>query len=100
MERECSLGQCPVCQAALPAPTSTYGRSHCPRCNVQLWHLALVSGPTFFVRRAGESIHGLMVDLADSRHGFTAEGLEAFLRDADSLDMVEFLTTFEVERRR
>jgi len=41
-----------------------------------------------------------MVDLADSRHGFTAEGLEAFLRDADSLDMVEFLTTFEVERRR
>jgi len=99
MKCEVSLEHCPVCRTALPVPTSTYGGTHCPRCNGQLWHLALASSPTFFVRRSGESIYDLMASLVDSHQGITAEGLEAFLRDADSLDAVEFLTTFEVELR-
>src|SRR5439155_24946167 len=95
MKRNGSRGHCPFCRTALPAPTSAYGGTHCPRCNGQLWNLALASGPAFFLRRAGESIYDLMADLADSRHGFAAECLESCLRDADALDVVEFLVTFE-----
>jgi len=95
MKRDASLERCPVCRAMLPVPTSTYGETHCPRCSGQLWHLALASGQTFFVRRPGESIYELMTDLAESRPGFTAEHLEAILRDADPLEVVELLTELE-----
>ncbi len=73
----------------------TCGEAQCPQCDGQLWHLALGSGPAFFVRRDGESIYDLMADLAAPRHGFSAEELEAILRDADALDMAEFLATLE-----
>ena len=99
MKRDGSLGHCPVCRTTLPGSTSPYGETHCPRCDGQLWHLALTSGPTFFVRRADESIYDLMAGLADSGHGFTAEHLEAILRDADALDVVELLTHLETAWR-
>ena len=95
MKREGSLEHCSVCRAALSAPIAAYGHTHCPRCNGQLWHLALPSGTTFFARHAGESIYDLMASLSDSRHGFTAADLEATLRNADSVDVVEFLAQLE-----
>src|SRR5947208_10291664 len=95
MKRDGSINHCPVCRATLPAPPSNYGETHCPRCDSQLWHLGLPSGPAFFVRRAGERIYDLMASLADSRDGFTAEHLEAILSDADPLDVVELLTELE-----
>ena len=95
MNREGSLGHCPFCRTALPEPTTLYGESECLQCNAQLWHLGFASGPTFFVRRAGESICELMVSLADPRYGFTAEDLEGILKDADSLDVVELLAELE-----
>jgi len=57
--------------------------------------LTFRSGPTFFVRRAGESIYDLMAGLAGSRDGNTVQDLEASLRDADSLDIAEFLAEIE-----
>ncbi len=95
MKREGLLEHCPVCRTTLAMPTGTYGETHCPRCSGQLWHLALTSGQTFFVRRSGESIYELMAGLADSRHGLTAKHLEAILRDADPLEVVELLTELE-----
>jgi hypothetical protein len=95
MKQHCSIGQCPVCRTSLPAPTSSYGESRCPRCSGELWHLALPSGPTFFVRRTGESIYDLMADLGASHDGFTAKQLEATLRDADPLDVAEVLQCLE-----
>jgi hypothetical protein len=55
----------------------------------------LASGPTFFVQRPGETIYDLLVELGRSRHGFTATELERTLRDADALDVVEFLLEIE-----
>ena len=95
MKRDGSLGSCPLCRAVLPPPTTLYGERECPQCNAQLWHLGFGSGPTFFVRRADESIYDLMVSLANPRHGFTAEDLEGILKDADSLDVVELLAELE-----
>ena len=95
MKRDGSFEHCPFCRTALPAPTSIYGESQCPRCDGQLWHLTLASGPAFFVRHAGESIYDLMAELAGPRYGFSAEEVEATLRDADSFDVPEFLATLE-----
>ena len=95
MKREGSLEHCPFCRTALPTPSSIYGETNCPQCDGQLWHLGLASGPTFFVRRAGESIYDLMADLAGSRYGFNAEEVEFTLRDPDALDVAEFLATLE-----
>jgi len=79
----------------MPVPKDIYGETRCPRCSCQLWTLTLASGPTFFVQRTGETIYDLLVDLADSRHGFTAADLERALNDADSLDVAEFLLELE-----
>jgi hypothetical protein len=95
MKRHCSIGHCPVCRTTLAATTSSYGESHCPRCDGQLWYLALPSGAAFCVRRADESIYDLMADLGASQDGFTAEHLEATLRDADPLDVAEVLQCLE-----
>jgi hypothetical protein len=95
MKRDGSLEHCPVCRATLAMPISPYGETCCHRCSGQLWHLALASGQTFFVRRCGENIYELMAGLADPRPGFTAEHLEAILRDADPLDIVELLKELE-----
>jgi hypothetical protein len=95
MKRDASLNQCPVCRTSLPTPATICGPTACPRCEAQLWHLLLTSGPTFFVRHANESVYDLMATLTDSRHAVTAENLEAILRDADSLDWQEFLSQIE-----
>lgn len=55
----------------------------------------LRTGPTFFVRRPGETLYDLLADLGGSRHGLTATELERTLRDADALDVAEFLLTIE-----
>ena len=95
MKRDGSLGHCPSCRTVLPAPATFYGGSQCPQCDAQLWYLGFASGPTFFVRRAGESVYELMVSLANHGYGFTAEDLEGILKDADSLDVVELLAELE-----
>lgn len=95
MKRDASVGYCPFCRTPLPSIASSYGEAHCPRCDGRLWHLGLASGPTFFVRRAGESIYDLMASVGSSRHGFTAEDVKAILRDADAGDVAELLATLE-----
>jgi len=95
MKREGSLERCPVCRATLPVPTSACGEAKCPRCNCRLYHLTFASGPTFFVRCRGETIYDLLADLTDSRQGFSAADLERTFRDADSLDVAEFLLELE-----
>ena len=95
MKHDGSLEHCPFCRTALPAPASAYGEAQCPQCEGQLWYLGLASGSTFFIRRAAESIYDLMASLAGPRYGFTAQDLEITLRDADSLDVVEFVATLE-----
>lgn len=95
MKRDGAIDHCPACGTALPTPTALYGETHCPRCDGQLWHLALPSGPTFFVRRPGESIYDLMADVADSRHRLNAKNLEASLRQADAIDLAELFAQLE-----
>jgi hypothetical protein len=87
MKRQGSVECCPVCGAGLPAPSGQYGETSCPRCSGELWHLALTSGPTFFVRRPGENIYKLMADIL----GLATEELEGTLKEADSFDVVELL---------
>ena len=86
---------CPACQAALSAPPHACGETHCPRCNAWLWHLGLASGPTFFVRRSGETIYDLMADLTSPGRRLSASEIERTLRNADSIDVMEFLAGLE-----
>jgi len=95
VKRDAAIDHCPVCRAALPAPTTSHGETHCPRCDAQLWHLVLPSSLAFFVRRPGESIYDLMAAVADPSHGFTADDLKAVLRHADSLDVAELFAHLE-----
>ena len=95
MKRDGTMNHCPICRAALSAPSSSHGGTNCPQCEAQLWHLPLPSGPAFFVRRQEESIYDLMAAIADPSHRFTADDLKAALKDADSLDTVEFFTELE-----
>src|SRR5258708_17919201 len=95
MKRAGVIHHCPVCGAALPAPITSHGETRCPRCDAELWHLDLPSGPAFFVRRPGESIYDLMAAIADPSRGFTSDDLKAALKNADSLDIVEFFTELE-----
>ena len=95
MKRDGAIDHCPVCGAALPAPTSSHGETHCPRCEARLWHLDLPSGPAFFVRPPGESIYDLMAAIADPSHGFTADDLKAALKDADFFEMAAIFADLE-----
>ncbi|HKQ38335.1 MAG TPA: hypothetical protein VJ063_09670 [Verrucomicrobiae bacterium] len=85
----------PGCRTILPTPTSGYGETQCPRCEGQLWHLALVAGPPFFVRRPSDTIYDLMAAVADPSRELTAAHMETLLKDADSFDVVELLSDFE-----
>lgn len=86
---------CPVCRVALWAPASELiGRLRCPRCSADLWVLALSRGPVFFPGRPGESLADLLIALDPTVSSAAAE-LEAALRGADQLDVVEVL--WEVE---
>jgi len=93
MKRDGTLGHCPICRATLPLPRDVYGETRCPRCSAQLWHLVFTSGPTFFVRHAGKTIYDLLAAVAGD--GFCATEIERILRDADSLDIAEFLSEIE-----
>jgi hypothetical protein len=90
-----ALEHCPICRSILPVPKDIYGETRCPRCSCELWHLLVGSGPSFFVRRSGETIYDLLADLADARHRFTAADVERTLCDADPLDVAEFLSELE-----
>jgi hypothetical protein len=91
-----ACGRCPVCAAALWAPDpGPTGEGRCPRCGAELWALPLASGPTFFVRRPGQTFHEVLAAWASPRLGVPAEEIEWTLRSADSLDIVEFVMEVE-----
>jgi hypothetical protein len=88
--------RCPVCRAALGAPDiETLGPKTCPRCGAELWALVGSGGPLFFPRRPGESELGFLASLAGPLCGTSAEQMEAVLRSADRLDMVEIILDVE-----
>jgi len=93
MKRDGTIGQCPVCRATLPSPKDICGETRCPRCSGQLWHLVFASDPAFFVQHTGETIYDLLAAVAGD--GFSAAEIESVLRDADALDMAEFLSEIE-----
>lgn len=76
-------------------PMSSFGESSCPRCSARLWHLCLPCAPRFLVCQPGESIYQAMASLAGSRRGFSAKELEANLKEADQLDVLELLADLE-----
>ena len=85
---------CPICRTALAGLHSELiAEARCPRCEADLWALALNAGPVFLVRRPGQSaaefINALTV-LALSESDIVSS-----LRGADSLDLIEF--TVEIE---
>jgi hypothetical protein len=87
---------CPACRTALAAaPSEPIAERRCPRCEAGLWVLALPSGPRFFVRRPDQSAAEFLAALAGPKLGATARDIASFLRDADPLDMVEFLEELE-----
>src|SRR5437879_1633756 len=90
---------CPICRTALAAPSDPIVERRCPRCEAELWALALPSGPTFFVRRPNQSSVELLAGLAGPGLGASAEDFASFLRGADLLDMVESLEDIEVAWR-
>jgi hypothetical protein len=55
--------------------------------------LALASGPAFFLRRTDETIYDLLAGLVG--HGLSAAEIERIFRDADPLDVAEFLSEIE-----
>jgi hypothetical protein len=84
-------GGCPVCRAALASLSSApVAESRCPRCEAELWAVALSTAPVFFVRRPGESEAQFITALAGPALGATEHDIASFLRSADSLDMMEF----------
>jgi hypothetical protein len=93
MKRKGTNGQCSFCQATLPVPKDIYGQACCPRCSAQLWHLAFSSGPAFFLRNTGETIYDLLAEVGD--HGLSAAEIERIWREADPLDLAEFLSDLE-----
>jgi hypothetical protein len=83
---------CPVCGTILAAALSEpIAERSCPRCEAQLWALALPSGPAFFVRRPDQSAAEFLAVLAGPTAMASARDIEAFLSSADSFDMAEFL---------
>jgi hypothetical protein len=96
MARNGLPNRCPVCRAALAAPpAAVHGERDCPRCGAGLWFLLFSDGPTFFVRRPGESVHDLIADLAGPRLGLTSVQVKDMLQGADSLDVVELVMEIE-----
>lgn len=88
--------RCPVCRAALWAPDSeAVGQKSCPRCGAALWVLVGSDGPMFFLQRPGESKYSFLAALAAPFFGLPAHELEAGLKSADNLDMVEVIMEIE-----
>src|SRR5207302_7303284 len=88
--------RCPVCRAALWVPDHPpLGYKECPRCRGEFWVLPFSQGPAFFPRRPGESVYDLLADLAGKQLGLSPADMEAGLKSADSLDIVEMLLEVE-----
>jgi hypothetical protein len=91
-----SRHHCPVCRTALAAmPYEPIAEERCPRCEAALWALGFPSGAIFFVRRPGHSAAEFIVALAGPRLGASEADVASFLRQADRLDMVEFMSELE-----
>jgi hypothetical protein len=87
---------CPLCRTGLAAESpDPVAERRCPRCEADLWVLAMPSGPVFFVRRSGQSAAEFIAMLAGPTLGASAAGIASFLRDADGLDLVEFMAELE-----
>ena len=96
MDSTGARGGCPVCQVALAAsPSEPIAERECPRCEAGLWTLSLPSGPTFFVRRPGQSCAEFIAALAGPAVGVSARDIALLLQDADPFDIVEFLAELE-----
>jgi hypothetical protein len=92
--------RCPVCHAVLWADDSeTIGRKRCPRCEADLWALAGSRGPLFFVRLPGQTEIGFLASLAAPLEGIPVDRMEATLRTADALDLVELVLQIEESLR-
>lgn|SRR5262245_46502441 len=99
-----SLGgdtRCPVCRAALWAPDNeTIGSKRCPRCGAELWVFSVAGVPVFFLRQPGQTKLGFLATLAAPFHGVSVTQMEATLKDADSLDLVEIVMELEEMMRK
>jgi hypothetical protein len=92
--------RCPVCRAALWAPdTEAIGSKSCPRCGAELWVLVGSGAPVFFLRQPGQSKYGFLAALAGPVHGVPPDEMEALLKHADSLDLVELVMEIEEAMR-
>ncbi|MCI0378742.1 MAG: hypothetical protein L0215_14130 [Gemmataceae bacterium] len=88
--------RCPVCRTALWAPDSdTISTKKCPRCGAELWVLVGSKGPVFFARPPGQTKRQFLAALGAAIYGTTPEEMETQLKDADSLDIVEFVMELE-----
>jgi hypothetical protein len=56
-------------------------------------------GPLFFLRRGGQSKYSFLAALAAPLYGLSADELEAGLKNADGLDLVEFVMELEAAMR-
>jgi hypothetical protein len=65
----------------------------CPRCEADLWALALILGPVFFVRRPGQSADEFINALTG--HALSESDIAWSLRGADSLDRIAFTVAIE-----
>ena len=93
---------CPACRTALAGLHSeAIAEEQCPRCEADLWALALPSGPVFFVRRPGQSAAEFLDALVGPGLGLSHADLVSSLQGADSLDLVELMVEIETawERR-
>lgn len=89
--------KCPVCGAALWAPTlPSIGEKQCPRCRSDLCYLVFSVGPIFFVRKPGQSLVQLISELAAPALDLSVEELESLIRRADSLELVEIVIQIEM----
>jgi hypothetical protein len=93
---------CPACRTALAGLHSeAIAEEQCPRCEADLWALALPSGPVFFIRRPGQTAAEFIDALAGPGLCLSDPDIVSSLQSADSLDLVELMVEFETawERR-
>jgi hypothetical protein len=72
----------------------------CPRCEADLWVLALASERVFFVRRPGQSATEFIESLAGPGLDLSEPEVVSFLKGADSLDIVELIAEIEAAREQ
>jgi hypothetical protein len=88
--------RCPLCSAALWAPdTEALGSKRCPRCGAELWVLVGSDGLLFFPRQPGQSKFSFLAALAAPLYDMSVEEMQAMLKGADSLDLVEIVMEVE-----